>query len=249
MISRMKGIRNWHVTNSRVHMCMCTHAVTYTFCIQIYLQSTGDSHVTNSFVYWHVMNSRVHMCMCTNSVAYTLYIQIYFESTGDWRVTNSFVYTCTLHTRSVVYSGWQHTATHCNTLQYTATHCNTLQHTATHGNTLQHTATHCNTLPHTATLCNTLQHTATHCNTLQHTATHRNTLPHTCTLHTRSSLYSKRSDSPSDDEQDEGHRRLTFSHSRFSLPCIRRLFQQAPWILQPLLQKALFLQGSFAKEP
>jgi len=33
--------------------------------------------------------------------------------------------------------GWQHTATHCNTLQHTATHCNTLQHTATHCNTLQ----------------------------------------------------------------------------------------------------------------
>jgi len=38
--------------------------------------------------------------------------------------------------------GYQHTATHCNTLQHTATHCNTLQHTATHCNTLQHTATH-----------------------------------------------------------------------------------------------------------
>jgi len=26
---------------------------------------------------------------------------------------------------------WNHTATHCNTLQHSATHCNTLQHTAT----------------------------------------------------------------------------------------------------------------------
>jgi len=26
--------------------------------------------------------------------------------------------------------GYQHTATHCNTLQHTATHCNTLQHTS-----------------------------------------------------------------------------------------------------------------------
>jgi len=79
-----------------------------------------------------------------------------------------------------------HTATHCNTTkrdrpvgqsalgrpwQHSTTHCNTLQHTATQGNTLQHVATHCNTLQHTTTHCNTLHHTATHCNTLQHNKT------------------------------------------------------------------------------
>jgi len=54
---------------------------------------------------------------------------------------------------------FEHTATHCNTLQHTATHCNALQRTATQSNfwefwrfnTLQHTATHGNTLQHAAT--------------------------------------------------------------------------------------------------
>ena len=68
---------------------------------------------------------------------------------------------------------WQHTATHCNTLQHTATHCNTqyytLQHVAARCS-LQHTVLHCNMLQHAATSCNMLQHAATCCNILQHAA-------------------------------------------------------------------------------
>jgi len=100
---------------------------------------------------------------------------------------------------------WNHTATHCNTLQHTATHCIALQHTATHCIALQHTATLYSTLQYTATHCNTLQQntathtmnmrvtaqlclrgnplipTATHGRLLQHTTPHCTTLHHTAT--------------------------------------------------------------------
>ena len=108
----------------------------------------------------------IYICVCTYIYMYMyifvhIYIYIYCKSSvnGKCKSRVNFFLTFTVNVIKAHVNlqwrarlrlcGWQHTATHCNTLQHAATHCNILQHTATHCNILQHTATHCNTLQHT----------------------------------------------------------------------------------------------------